>query len=154
MKNIKGLLCVIGISILCSLAACGNKDTKSSADTAATTAAAGSISPEVMAQGEAVFKKTCIACHQATGLGVPGAFPPLAKSDFLTNREASIGQVITGKTGPLVVNGVTYNSVMPPQNLSDEDIAAVLTYVYNSFGNSGNPVTVEEVKAVRAKINS
>jgi nitrite reductase (NO-forming) len=77
-------------------------------------------------------------------------FPPLAKSDFLVDKEKTISQVIHGYTGKLVVNGKEYNNTMPPQSLSDEEVANVLTYVYGSFGNDGRTVSVEEVKAVRA----
>lgn len=106
----------------------------------------------VAADGETVFKNNCLACHQANGEGIAATFPPLAKSDFLVNREGVIEQVIKGKTGEMTVNGVKYNNTMPPQPISDEEIAAVLTYVYSSWGNSGNAFTVDEVKAVRAKL--
>ncbi|TAL62323.1 MAG: cytochrome c [Bacteroidetes bacterium] len=101
--------------------------------------------------GEEIYKKTCVACHQANGEGIANAFPPLAKSDFLSDRSQVIHQVINGKTGEMTVNGVTYNGNMPPQNLTDEEIAAVLTYVYSSWGNSGAPITSAEVGAVRSK---
>lgn len=101
--------------------------------------------------GESVYKRTCITCHQALGQGIPNVYPPLAKSDFLGDKEKVIHQVIKGYTGELTVNGVKYNNTMPPQNLNDQEVADVLTYVYSSFGNSGGAVTVDEVKAVRAK---
>ncbi len=102
--------------------------------------------------GAAVYNRSCITCHQGTGAGIPGAFPPLAKSDFLADKEKTISQVIKGYQGELVVNGVKYNNVMPPQQLNDEEIAAVLTYVNTSFGNSGAAITADEVKAVRSKL--
>jgi nitrite reductase (NO-forming) len=101
--------------------------------------------------GEDVYKRTCIACHQANGQGVPGSFPPLAKSDYLANKENVIRQVIRGSSGDLEVNGVKYNNTMPPQPLSDEEVAAVLTYVYGNFGNSGGTVMPDEVKQVRSR---
>ena len=102
-------------------------------------------------QGEAVFKKTCIACHQANGEGIANTFPPLAKSDFLADKSQVINQVINGKTGEIIVNGVKYNSIMPPQNLNDEEVADVLNYVYSSWGNSGDHVTLYKVKSIRSK---
>ncbi len=149
-RNLLVFLTVLSSGVF-TLYSCGgsNQPATESSSTAVVSSAAPSA--EVMAKGEEVFKKTCIVCHQATGLGIPKTFPPLAKSDFLVNRENVINQVIKGKTGELIVNGETYNNTMPPQNLSDEDIAAVLSYVYNSFGNSGGAVSVDEVKAVRAK---
>jgi nitrite reductase (NO-forming) len=104
-----------------------------------------------MIAGEAIYKRTCVACHQATGEGLGNAFPPLAKSDFLADKDKTISQVIHGFTGKMVVNGKEYNSTMPPQPLNDEEVAAVLTYVYGSFGNDGRTISPEDVKAVREK---
>ncbi|MCB0466134.1 MAG: nitrite reductase, copper-containing [Aequorivita sp.] len=102
--------------------------------------------------GKNIFGSTCIACHQASGQGVPGAFPPLAKSDFLNaDANRAIDIVMRGKTGEITVNGKKYNSVMTAQTLSNKDIANVLTYVYNSWGNNGTEVTEEMVKKVREK---
>jgi nitrite reductase (NO-forming) len=100
--------------------------------------------------GERVFNANCTACHQTTGLGVPGVFPPLAGSDFLNaDKTRSIGVVANGLEGPISVNGKTFANVMPRLGLSDEDIANVLTFVYDSWGNSKQHVTPQEVKAVR-----
>ncbi len=101
-------------------------------------------------KGKAVFAKTCIACHQATGAGIPGAFPPLAKSDYL-NKDVTraIKQVIKGSNGAIVVNGLKFNGAMPAQPLTDKDIADVLTYVYSSWGNNKTVVTPAMVKAQR-----
>jgi len=101
-------------------------------------------------KGKGVYAKTCIACHQATGVGVPGAFPPLAKSDYLNaDVNRAIKQVIKGSNAPITVNGKKYTTAMPPQALSDQQIADVLTYVYASWGNSKKVVTVAMVKAQR-----
>jgi nitrite reductase (NO-forming) len=101
--------------------------------------------------GSHLFASICAACHQPTGLGRPNVFPPLASSDFLNaNKNRAIEIVIHGRQGEVVVNGLKFNSSMPSFPLNDEDIANVLTYVYNSFGNSGLEVMPEEVKAVRA----
>ena len=102
------------------------------------------------AKGKAVFARTCIVCHQATGLGIPGAFPPLAKSDYLNkDLNRAIKQVIKGSNGAIVVNGVKFNGAMPAQALNDKDIADVLTYVYSSWGNNKSVVTPAMVKAQR-----
>jgi mono/diheme cytochrome c family protein len=102
--------------------------------------------------GNHLFASVCAACHQPTGLGRPNIFPPLAGSDFLNaDKERAIEIVIHGRQGEVVVNGLTFNNTMPPFPLTDDDIANVLTYVYNSFGNSGLEVTPEEVKKLRAK---
>ena len=100
--------------------------------------------------GKAVYAKTCIACHQATGAGVPSAFPPLAKSDYLNaDVNRAIKQVIKGSNGPITVNGKKYSTPMPAQPLNDQEIADVLTYVYSNWGNSKKVVTVAMVKAQR-----
>lgn len=101
-------------------------------------------------KGKGVYSKTCIACHQATGAGIPGAFPPLAKSDYLNaDVNRAIKQVIKGSNGPITVNGKKYTTPMPPQALSDQQIADVLTYVYASWGNNKKVVTTAMVKAQR-----
>src|ERR1043165_8923014 len=87
--------------------------------------------------------QTCFVCHQVTGEGLPGQIPPLAKSDFLMgDKERSIRFVLRGQTGEIVVNGKKFNGTMAPlNNLSDDEVANALTYVRNSFGNSGDAVT-------------
>jgi nitrite reductase (NO-forming) len=103
------------------------------------------------ALGEIVYNRTCVVCHQGKGEGVPGSFPPLAKSDYLTDRAKVIRQVLKGSSGEIKVNGVTYNNTMPPQLLNDEEVAHALTYVYANWGNNGARVTVDEVKAEKNK---
>ncbi len=103
-------------------------------------------------KGKVVYTQTCVACHQANGQGIPNAFPPLAKSDYLnkdTNR--AIKTVINGLHGEIIVNGKKFNSAMPSQNLKDQQIADVLTYVYSSWGNNNTKVTPAMVKAQRGK---
>lgn len=102
--------------------------------------------------GQRLFTSICAACHQPTGQGRPNVFPPLAGSDFLNaDKNRAIQIVIRGRQGEVVVNGMTFNNSMPSFPLSDQDIANVLTFVYNSFGNSGLEVTPEEVKTLRAQ---
>lgn len=104
-----------------------------------------------IAMGKVTYTANCVACHQADGKGIPSAFPPLAKSDFLNaDKKRSISVVKNGLSGPVTVNGEKYNSVMPALSLNDEEIANVLTYVYSTWGNSKQSVTPEEVKAVKA----
>ena len=100
--------------------------------------------------GEQVFGRTCIACHQPNGLGIPNVFPPLAGSDFLRkNKERAIDFVLHGHSGALVVNGRTFNNTMPPQPLTDDEIARVLTYVRTHFGNNMSAISEDEVSAMR-----
>jgi nitrite reductase (NO-forming) len=104
-----------------------------------------------MAEGARVFSRTCAACHQAQGQGIPRTIPPLAGSDFLmADKERSIGIVVGGLSGKVAVNGQTYSSVMPPLSfLSDEEAAAALTYVRASWGNAGDAVTPSDVAKKR-----
>lgn len=106
---------------------------------------------EKIAAGKSLYNKTCFACHQANGQGIPNAFPPLAKSDYLNaDEKRAIGVVIHGKSGEITVNDVKYNSVMTKQNLTDEEVADVLTYVYNSWGNNKTNVKTSTVLEVRS----
>lgn len=106
-----------------------------------------------MKKGAATYA-LCGGCHQGSGQGVPGAFPPLAGSDWVMGgTERNIRVVLHGLNGPIKVKGADFTapSAMPPQGavLSDQDIANVLTYVRNSFGNKGGMVTKEMVQKVR-----
>ncbi len=107
---------------------------------------------EQMKFGKDKYMATCVACHQGNGQGIEGAFPPLAKADYLNaDVDRAIDIVLHGKTGEITVNGKKYNSVMTAQALSDEDVSNVLTYVYNSWGNNKTVVTPAMVQAVRNK---
>jgi len=103
-----------------------------------------------IALGQVVFKTNCMACHQETGQGIPGAFPPLAGSDFLNaDPNRAIATITGGLQGKVTVNGQVYDGVMPSWSLTDEDIANVINYIYANWGNSGHTVTVDQVKANR-----
>lgn len=112
------------------------------------------VAPAGGERGEATFVGICSTCHQRDAAGLAGVFPPLASSDFLmADRDRSIHIVLAGLTGPVTVNGGTFNGVMPPlANLTDHEIADALTYVRSHFGNSGDEVTDEMVAAVRATL--
>ncbi len=102
--------------------------------------------------GKRLFTTMCATCHQIAGQGVANKYPPLASSDFLNgDKKDAIRVLLHGRQGEITVNGKTYNNNMPSFPLSDEDIANALTYTYNNFGNSGQEVTPEEVKALRAE---
>ncbi|MGB1308349.1 MAG: copper-containing nitrite reductase [Oceanihabitans sp.] len=106
---------------------------------------------EKMEAGKQIYMQTCFACHQAEGQGIPNAFPPLAKSDYLNaNVNRAIEIVLKGKTGEITVNGQKYNSVMTRQAISNEEVADVMTYIYNSWGNNKTNVTKAQVDAVKS----
>ncbi len=106
-----------------------------------------------MEKGKQVYMQNCFACHMPTGEGMAGVFPPLAKSDYLmADRERAIRIVLKGLNGKITVNGVDYNSAMPPQQdvLTEEQIADVLTYATNNWGNAADAYTVDEVRRVKS----
>jgi len=116
-------------------------------------AARGTLTLEDQVQaGQALFAGTCSVCHQGNGAGLAGVFPPLAKSDFLAADKArAVKIVLQGLSGKVTVNGSEYDSVMPPMNqLNDDEIANILTYVLNSWENPGGRVLTEDVKKERS----
>jgi nitrite reductase (NO-forming) len=103
-------------------------------------------------KGRQVYMQTCFACHLPDGKGIPNVFPPLATSDYLlADRDRSVRIVLKGLTGPVTVNGATYNSAMPPleATLTEQQVADVLTYVHNSWGNQGDAFTADDVRRVK-----
>ena len=122
--------------------------------TAAHAVAAGKLTKEQQIEaGRVLYKGTCSTCHQDNGQGLPNVFPPLAKSDFLmSDPQRAIEIVLNGLSGPVTVNGTAYNSVMPPMSqLNDDEVANILTYALNSWGNTGPAITPNEVAGIRAK---
>jgi nitrite reductase (NO-forming) len=121
---------------------------------AAEAATTGTLSNDQrIAAGRALYAGTCSVCHQDNGAGLAGVFPPLAQSDWLESRSAEelILVVLNGLTGPVTVNGGEYNSVMPPMSqLTDDEIAHILTYIQNSWGNPGIQIETQTVAEVRA----
>lgn len=116
----------------------------------------GSQVVDLVAQGEQVYQTVCIACHQANGAGLAGAFPPLAGSDWVAGNEHRLALIVLhGLMGPIEVNGQPWNSVMPPlgATLGDEKIAAVLSFVRSSWGNSSPEVSPELVKTLRSQFD-
>jgi mono/diheme cytochrome c family protein len=111
--------------------------------------------------GKKLYESLCINCHQPTGLGVPGTFPPLAGSEWANGPEERIVRILeNGLKGPIVVKGATFGTVPMPAvgpggaGWTDDKIAAVLTYVRQAFGNNSAPVTEEKVVEIHAKIGT
>ncbi len=152
---------VLLASLVALGAACGGGDAPAPDDAATPAPAATAIdsAPPTVASaggsdGAAIYTR-CVACHQANGAGLAGAFPPLANSEWVTGDPGiPIRVVLQGMIGEVTVAGQTYNSVMLPYGgtgeMSDAEVAAVLTYVRSSFGNSASAVSAEDVAAVRA----
>lgn len=104
-------------------------------------------------RGKKVYEQYCLACHQVDGSGVPHMNPPLIKTDFvLGNKPALIQVVLKGMQSSVPIDDEYYSNNMPPHDfLKDQEIADVLTFVRNNFGNKASAVTVTEVKTARAK---
>lgn len=121
------------------------------ATTVASAPAAGAAGDDAVNGGEVYTR--CAVCHQATGLGMPGAYPPLAGSEWLTgNPEVPIRIVLHGLQGAITVKGASYNNAMMAfaDQLSDAQIAAVISYERSSWGNNAAPITAAQVASVRA----
>jgi nitrite reductase (NO-forming) len=100
--------------------------------------------------GKTVYDANCAACHLADGKGVAGVFPPLANSDFFQQRPYEMAHIVLhGRSGEIVVNGEHYNSVMPPQDLNDTQVADVINYVNMAMNGGKAVLTPEQVKQMR-----
>ncbi len=106
--------------------------------------------------GKRHYATACLACHQANGLGLPPAFPPLVESDWVLGSEERVIRILLhGLEGPVEVNGTTYNGIMPAfgvgsaYNWNDQRISEVLTYIRAEWGNTAAPITAEQVTAIR-----
>ena len=103
-------------------------------------------------RGKDTYLTYCISCHLEQGEGIDGVYPPLAKSDYLMkDKNRSIKQVLYGVTGEIKVNGKSYNAEMAGLDLTDQEVSDVLNFVRNSFGNKGDAVLPDQVKAARKK---
>lgn len=104
-----------------------------------------------MERGKKVYVTYCLSCHQADGSGVPNMNPPLTKTTWVTgDKKRLINVILKGMNEPIEIDGEVYENVMAPHAfLKDEQVADLLTYIRNSFGNKASVVTAAEVKAVR-----
>jgi mono/diheme cytochrome c family protein len=145
--KMKNILTIITLSLL--LLACGSKDTKKD-DTASYTAQSQTPLEKSIADGKIVYKDFCNQCHRPKGKGIGKSFPPLAGSDWLVDkRTESIHAVKYGLKGEIEVSGKTYDGIMTPLGLTDQETADVMNYIMNTWGNTQDEmVTLEEVKAV------
>jgi len=106
------------------------------------------------AQGKAIYMTICVACHQPTGAGLFPVFPPLTNSEYVAgSAERFAAMILKGNAGPMTVDGKLYNNMMPGQEamLTDDKIAAVMTYVRANFGNTAPAVAADVVAAARKK---
>jgi mono/diheme cytochrome c family protein len=112
---------------------------------------------ELVKLGKRQFTNNCASCHQPTGMGVAGQYPPLSKSEWVLGSERRLISILLhGLEGPINVEGVVYNGAMPNwgKSMNDKQIAAVLTYIRQEWGNSAGPISPDQVKAVRKEEES
>jgi|TARA_R110000868_G_scaffold217315_1_gene467374 cytochrome c len=109
------------------------------------------VNPSQFVNGERVYKQNCLVCHQVSGGGVSGLNPPLKDTEYvLGEKDRLLGIILNGSNVGLSIKGSTYSNAMPGfGSLSDEDIANVATFIRNSFGNSADPITIEDVARYR-----
>jgi len=138
--------------LLSSLALPSLAQTRPKAKSKAKPKTTAAIPAATLARGAVVYKNVCLTCHQADGYGVPNLNPPLIKTGYVLGpKPRLIGIVLRGLPGPIEINGDEYKQPMPAQAyLTDAQVADVLTYVRNAFGNRAGAVGEVEVKAVRA----
>ena len=99
-------------------------------------------------RGSEIYNDFCVSCHLPNGKGVAGVFPPLAGADYLLNkRDESIKAVKYGQQGKITVNGKAYYSSMAPMGLTDEEVADVMNYILNSWGNSSEKMVTAKAVA-------
>jgi mono/diheme cytochrome c family protein len=151
----KGLLFSVVLLLPCLLMAQTKKTaTKSGATSKTTSSSASKSSVQAsVTRGNTVYATFCLSCHQADGSGVPNMNPPVIKNNWvLGSKTVLIQQILKGSNGKVEIDGEKFHNTMPAQaQLTDQQIADVLTFVRNSFGNKASVVTPAEVKTVRAK---
>jgi mono/diheme cytochrome c family protein len=131
----------------------GDSRTHATAATGSAPADGGALdTTALLEKGKQIYTTTCQACHQATGEGLPGAFPPLAGSEWVTGpSKRTVAIVLHGVSGEITVKGDKFNSVMPTfkDQFKSEEIAAVVSYVRQTYGKTSDVVTPELVDQVR-----
>lgn len=143
---------VVGGSLLVFLGLQGPPETPSTESPSPTPAVSVAASDVMADDGEQIYNTRCISCHQMNGQGVPGTFPPLNGTKWVTGDKGRlIRLLLDGMDGRMEVKGRTYSGSMPPWGgaLDDEGIAAISTYIRSNFGNEAAPVTPDEVAKVR-----
>ncbi len=155
MKNtilktmLKVFICIVSVGLY----SCNNNNSNNDAEDTILESMDEVIVDEtgVFAEGQKIYISKCQACHMKKGEGVEESFPPLSGSDFLNDRNAVINIVANGHSDTIEVNGMEYIGTMPKFDFSDEDVAEVINYIFNSWGNQYGSITAEEVTDVKSK---
>ncbi len=149
MKKISLILIVAGLTFF-AYSAYGSHPAKAVSENSAAIFVPGKKNT-VNAKGEKIYNQVCFKCHQITGMGIPGVFPPLKGSDFLktATKKKLIEQVIKGSNETYTVNGMQYSTPMPPQVSNVDDAVAVVDYVLNAWGNNYGHATAADAKGIK-----
>jgi mono/diheme cytochrome c family protein len=154
-KTIVAFFWILSLSSLILFACSSNIDPKEIQKPDSLTAAEKLKAQKLMVfdtlAGKTVFESKCLVCHQESGIGIPGTFPPLAHSDYLlADKIRALNNVANGFKDSILVNGITYKRhLMPEIELSDEQLRDVMNYILNSWGNKGGIVTIKDAKAAQ-----
>jgi mono/diheme cytochrome c family protein len=160
MSVVHRSLSTFAAASLLVLAACGGEKSAPQQDASAAASNVASATSTAPGQGEKIYAQRCQSCHQLNGEGAPGVYPPLAGSEFVLDKNAAVPAsiVIHGLQGAITVKGQSFNSLMPAYGIgitmSDEEVAAVVTYIRTSWGNTASAVTAAEVAAAREATKS
>lgn len=150
-------LALIGVLVACTNNAGSSSSSASPSASAQVTAAAQATAAVAQnaasaSAGEKIYNQDCSSCHQANGQGLKGSFPPLVGNPTVTGYDIHVIHIVKyGLSGPIKVDNVQYNAMMPAwsQQLSNADIASVLTYIRSSWGNRARPISESRVAAVQ-----
>ncbi|MBX2914844.1 MAG: cytochrome c [Cyclobacteriaceae bacterium] len=99
-----------------------------------------------MERGKSIYEAQCITCHMAEGEGIPGVFPPLAKAEYLADKNRLVKVVLQGVRGEMNINGTDYNGEMTGFSLSDQETADVLNYICNTWGNKAATIKPADIQ--------
>ena len=150
MKKISLLLIIAGLVVITASSFEYSKIETTSGDVETMTIPQDDAAAAKYPKGAKIYAEKCFVCHQVSGEGIAGAFPPLKNSDYLlADKKRAVEQVLNGSNEAMVVNGATYTIPMPFQVDTHEDAVAVINYVLNAFGNNGGTISVEEVKDIK-----
>ncbi len=106
---------------------------------------------ESMKKGKLIYETNCQACHMANGEGLAGIFPPLASADYLQDLPKTVESIVKGLTGEVTVNGIKYNGTMSAMPLSNKELADLLNYVYNNWGNEPKTLSAADIEIITSK---
>lgn len=155
MQKVAPLLAVIALAFVSLAFTFVQVDTSDAVLNSAVNGTADVSGIAFVEDGEEIYMTRCQSCHVASGEGIPGVFPPLNESEYVTGDKGRlIRMILNGLSGEIEVKGVTYSGMMPPWGaaLDDDQIAKVLTFIRGNFGNEADAVTADEVAKVRAKV--